>query len=221
MPPSIHSVFVGRPQPITDEHGTWISSIIRSRVEGPIELTRRGLQGDRVHQPYHGGRDGAVCVHLCDHYDFWNQHYGLSLQPGSVGENFTLSGATEDNICAGDIVRVGTALVQVSGPRIPCANQARRIGRPDWVRLTIQENRTGFYLRVVEPGVVQAGDLWELQELQERQNKDASIVAINRCMYLDFNRDFAERMTQAPGLGDWWKQRFVEKLGEHSPHRTD
>jgi len=169
MPAAIHSIFVGLPQPITDEYGTWMSSIIRNHVEGPIELTRRGLQGDRVHQPYHGGRDAAVCVHLCDHYDFWNRRFGLNLQPGSVGENFTLTNLTEDEVCAGDVLRAGTALVQVSGPRVPCANQARRIGRADWVRLTIQENRTGFYLRVLEPGIVQAGSVGFTGTIEQRR----------------------------------------------------
>ncbi len=215
--PLIHSIFIGQPKTITDERGTWVTSIYRDRVEGPVQLLKGGLDGDKVAQPYHGGPDGAVCVHLLDHYRFWNEQLGMSLQPGAVGENFTLDSITEDQVCAGDIVRVGTTLAQVSGPRVPCANQARRIGRPDWVKLTISHNRTGFYLRVLEPGMVQPGDAWDLKE---RLNPDGSISAINRCMYLHFDPAYAAQITQMQGLGDWWKEQVVERLEKQGEHWT-
>src|SRR6266496_3601655 len=120
--PILHSVFVGQPKTITDQRGTWTSSIYRDRVEGPVPLQQEGLAGDKAAQPYHGGPDAALCVHLLDHYGFWERQYGLKLPPGSVGENVTLDRISENEICVGDVVRVGSALVQVSGPRVPCAN---------------------------------------------------------------------------------------------------
>jgi MOSC domain-containing protein YiiM len=215
--PVIHAIFIGQPKSITDGRGTWRSSIYRDRIEGPVQVEKRGLLGDKATQRYHGGPDSAICVHLLDHYRFWNEHYGLSLGPGNVGENFTLDHVTEEQVCAGDILRVGTALVQVSGPRVPCANQARRIGRADWVKLTIAENRTGFYLRVLEPGVVQAGDGWEVQD---RLNPDGSIWAINRCVYLAFDTDFARRISQMQGVSAWWKKQLRKKLKERDEHWT-
>lgn len=213
----VHAIFIGQPKTLTDERGIWTSSIARDRVDGPVRLQQDGLAGDRAAQPYHGGPDSAVCVHLLDHYRFWEREYGLTLPPGHVGENFTLDGVTEHEICAGDIVRVGSALVQVSGPRVPCANQARRVGRADWVKLTIRENRTGFYLRVLEPGVVEAGDAWELQE---RLNPDGAIPAINRCMYFSFDADYARRIVEMPGLADWWKEQMAERLEKQGDHWT-
>ena len=114
----------------------------------------------------------------------------------------------------GDRIRLGTAVVQVSGPRVPCANLARRIGRPDFVKLTILENRTGFYLRVFEPGILQAGDRWTLED---RLNAAGSIPAVNRCMYLDFDPAFALAM---PGLETWWKDQARQKLGDRTAHWT-
>jgi MOSC domain-containing protein YiiM len=215
--PLIHSIFIGQPKTITDERGTWRSSIYREPAHGPVQAQTGGLVGDKVTQPYHGGPDSAICVHLFDHYRFWNEHYGLDLKPGSVGENFTLDHITEDQVCAGDIVRVGTALVQVSGPRVPCANQARRIGRADWVKLTIAENRTGFYLRVLEPGMIQPRTGWNLQE---RVNPDGSIPALNRCMYLHFDSIYAHRISQMQGLGEWWKDQVREKQEQRGDHWT-
>ncbi len=169
-------------------------------------------------QPYHGGPGAAVCVHLLDHYRFWNAKLGLGMAPGSMGENLTLDAILEEDVCAGDIVSVGTATFQVSGPRTPCANLARHLGQADWVKRTVLENRTGFYLRVLEPGQICVGDRWLLRN---RLNPDASIPAINRCMYLDFSPESAKRFMQATGLADWWKQQLQEKLEARSRHWTE
>jgi MOSC domain-containing protein YiiM len=216
-PATIHAVFTGQPKSITDERGTWTSSILRDRVDGPIQVSLHGLAGDRAAQPYHGGPGAAVCVHLTDHYAFWNTRYNMSLEAGNVGENLTLDDLTEDQVCVGDKVRLGTALVQVSGPRVPCGNLARRIGRPDWVKLTIRENRTGFYLRVLEPGTLQAGDNWILEE---RINQNGSIPAINRCMYLEFDAAYARTVLEMPGLEAWWKDQARQKIDDQAGHWT-
>jgi MOSC domain-containing protein YiiM len=214
----VEAVFVGQPRQITDRRGTRASSIQRERIDGPVLVSVNGLAGDRVTQPYHGGPGAAVCVHLTDHYDFWNRSYGMHLAAGSVGENVTLRGISEDRVFIGDVVRLGTALVQVSGPRVPCMNQARHIGRDDWVRLTIRENRTGFYLRVLEPGHIQEGDSWRIEN---RLNQDASIPAINHCMYVEFDPDFASRMLSFEGLEPWWKEQVEEKLELPADHWTN
>ena len=214
-PPVIRSIHVGRPKALHDVCGEWISSIARKRVDGPAQVLSDGLEGDKVAQPYHGGPDGAICVHLSDHYLFWNEQHGIPLNEGGLGENLVLAGMTEEQVCIGDTVRIGSALVQVSGPRIPCANQAQHVGLKEWVKLTIRENRTGFYLRVLHAGTVCAGDTWELRE---RLNPAGSITAVNRCFYLKFNPTLAEEFARSAGLAEWWKQQFREKLrtrGEH------
>ena len=211
--PFVQAVFAGRPKTITDDQGTWVSSILRSPVLGRIEVGARGLVGDAVAQPYHGSPDAAVCAHLLDHYLFWNAHLGMHLEPGMVGENVTLADITEDQVCAGDVIKVGTAILQVSGPRIPCANLARRIGRPDWITLTLTENRTGFYLRVLQPGSIERGEPWLLSE---RPAPAGTIPAINRCMFLAFDPEYAHSMQQMQGLAEWWKERAREKLATRS-----
>ena len=215
--PFLHSLFIGQPKTIRDAKGTWTSSIYRDPVAGPARVSKDGLEGDKVAQSYHGGPGAAVCVHLTDHYRYWNKNYALQLQPGFVGENFTLDRISEVEICAGDIIRVGTALFQVSGARIPCANLARRIGRPDWVRLTIRENRTGFYMRVLESGQVQPGDAWLLQE---RFNPDGTIPRLNRALFLEFDPDFTRRIIEMEGLEDWWKEQALERIEQRSAHWT-
>ncbi|MEZ4664890.1 MAG: MOSC domain-containing protein [Caldilineaceae bacterium] len=194
---------------MTDARGAWESSIYREQVHGPVMLETRGLVGDKATQPYHGTPELAVCCHFLDHYRFWNAHYDMNLQAGNVGENWALENIREDEVCIGDIYRVGAALVQVSAPRSPCETQARRIGRPDWVKLTLQELRTGIYLRVLEPGMVQAGDAWRLVE---RLNPGKTPPMLNRCWYHEFDAELAQEFAAMPGLMQWWQQRFAEKL---------
>ena len=213
----VEAVFTGQPRTIVDERGTWTSSIFRERRKDAVSVSVQGLAGDRVAQAYHGGSGAAICVHLAEHYAFWNRRLQLNLEAGQVGENITLAHVTEEQVCVGDHFRLGTAVVQVSGPRVPCANLARRLGRPDWVKQTIRENRTGFYLRVLEPGTVQERDGWRLER---RLNEGGTIPAINRCMYLDFDPEYARRMLEMPGLEAWWKDQARQKLTNRQEHWT-
>ncbi len=209
---SIHSVYVGQPQTYTNERGTWQSSIFRSPVQGAIELGPRGLLGDQVSDTKnHGSPSQAVCCHLLEHYEFWNRVYGMSLSAGNVGENWTLTGAGEDEICVNDIYQVGTARIRVSGPRVPCFKQAYRVDRADWVDLTIKELRTGFYLWVETPGSVQAGDPWELVL---RSHAGISIQAVNRCVYQEFDPELARQLLTIPDLPPYWQRKMKAGLGE-------
>ena len=208
-PIRIYATFIGKPKTLTDSRGKWRSSIARQPVEAELMLDFEGLAGDKPTQTYHGGRDGAVCCHLLEHYEFWSQRYGMNLRPGAVGENWTLVNADEDLICVGDIYRVGGATVQVSGPRIPCANQERHVGREGWVRMTLDELRPGLYLRVLQPGLVQTGNEWILEE---RPNGGYSLTTFNRCFFHKLDPDLARKFIEMPGLSDYFKQKLTERL---------
>jgi MOSC domain-containing protein YiiM len=214
----IEAIFVGEPRSITDEKGTWLSAIYRTRVEGPIELWARGLAGDGVADKKNHGRPGqAVCVHPITHYDFWNQLYDLTgaecLGPGSVGENWTISGADEETIFCGDVYRVGTATVQVSGPRGPCWKQERKLGLADFLERTIDSMRTGFYLRVLQPGMVKTGDTWELEN---RFNDAISVSLVNQAAYRAVEPDVFERIMRAEGVVPGWKEILRARGGVSS-----
>ena len=210
----IEAIFVGEPRHITDEKGTWLSAICRSEVQGPIELRERGLVGDRVADTKNHGRPGqAVCVHPIAHYDFWNQAYNLRgaqrLGPGSVGENWTISGGDEQTISCGDVYRVGTAIVQVSGPRGPCWKQERKLGLEGFLKRTIDTMRTGFYLKVLRPGIVGTGDKWELQD---RFDTAVSLELVNQAAYRPFEADVFELILRSEGLVQEWKDLLRARL---------
>ena len=203
----LHAVHIGRPQTITDERGTWRSSIFRERVVGPVELGERGLAGDKVADTnHHGSPDQAVCCHSLAHYEYWNTVYNLqgdeALGPGGVGENWTLAGALEPDLHIGDVFKVGSARVQVSAPRFPCAKQDRKLELPDLMKRTAETLRTGFYLRVLSPGVVEAGDVWVLED---RPQPELTLDDANACVHHAFDRKLAERLLSAPELAEGWK----------------
>jgi MOSC domain-containing protein YiiM len=214
----IEAIFVGEPQTITDEKGTWFSAIYRSRVHGPIELRERGLAGDRVADTKNHGRSGqAVCVHPITHYDFWNTAYDLDgdgrLGPGSVGENWTISGGDEETTFCGDVYKVGTAIVQVSGPRGPCSKQERKLGLDGFLKRTIDSIRTGFYLKVLQPGTVDAGDTWELKN---RFNDAISVSLVTQAAYRGVEPDVFERIMTAEGVVPEWKEMLRARVGQRT-----
>ena len=211
----IEAIFVGEPKSITDEKGTWLSAICRTRVEGPIELRERGLIGDQVADTKNHGRPAqAVCVHPIIHYDFWNVAYDLSgeriLGPGGVGENWTISGGDEETVFCGDVYRVGRAVVQVSGPRGPCWKQERKLGLNGFLKKTIDSMRTGFYLRVLQPGIVSTGDNWELEN---RANDPVSVGLVNEAAYRGVESDILERIMRAEGVVPEWKEMLRARVG--------
>ena len=204
----IYSIFTGEPRTIIDERGEWRSSIFRTPVNGEVRVTARGLEGDRVADTkHHGTPDQAICCHPLQHYAFWNEVYGLSgedaLGPGGVGENWTLGEVDESGICVGDVYTAGTALVQVSGPRVPCWKQERKLGLPGFHRRTLKTLRTGLYVRVLGEGTVQAGDEFRLED---RPNPGVTQQLINECAHRDFDQALARRLLEVPELAEGWKK---------------
>jgi MOSC domain-containing protein YiiM len=211
LPCSVLAIFIGGPKTLVDERGEWRSSIARDRAHGPAQLELRGFVGDQATQSYHGSPELAVCIHSQSHYAFWNAALQMKLQPGAVGENLTFDAWDDSNICVGDVLRIGTARIQISAPRSPCENQARIVGRPDWVKLTIEELRTGMYARVLEAGVLQAGDL---VTLEARPNPGLTIRTLNGCFYHAYDAELAARFIAAEGLMEWWKQRLRDQAND-------
>lgn len=215
----IDTLLVGQPQTVTDERGTWRSAIFRAPVAEPVALERRGLAGDQVADTEnHGSPDQAVCCHPIAHYAYWNSVYELHtpermLGPGSVGENWTISDATETDLFVGDIFTVGSAQVQVTGPRYPCTKQERKLQLPGFHQRTIATMRSGLYLRVLRPGMVQAGDRWTLEA---RPQPEVSVHRVNLCTHQSQDPDEMQRLLEVPELGSSWRKIFTFLLSKHA-----
>ena len=190
----IESIHVGTPRVVSGPNGNMTTSICRTRSSGPVMLNLTGLEGDAVsNKEAHGWPNMAVCCHSMENYRFWQQSLGLDMPAGWVGENWTLENASEDAICLMDVYDVGEARIQVSKPRVPCQKQSWRVGRKDWIDLVIRELRTGFYLQVFTAGLVNAGDRWRLVE---RSLPEATVQAVNRCLYHEYDDELARQLRQ-------------------------
>jgi len=154
------SVNVGLPQTLTFGRRKVRTAILKAPVSGAIPLGRLGLEGDGQADPvYHGGPEKALYVYPHEHYAFWADILGRTdLAPGAFGENLTTEGLLETDVRIGDVFEIGSATVAVTRPRTPCAKLGLKFGSLNFVRDFASAGRPGFYLRVVTPGMVEAGD---------------------------------------------------------------
>lgn len=157
---SIVSVQVGR---ITALGARQVASaFVKRPIAGPVMVERLGLAGD--HQAdlrVHGGPDKAVYCYPIEHYAKWLAERPSAtalLEPGGFGENLTTRGFDEDLVCIGDVLRIGGVIAQVTEPRQPCFKLGLRFEDPQMLRDMLRSGRSGWYLRVLEPGFVEAGE---------------------------------------------------------------
>lgn len=168
--PHLISVQAGLPRRIEAEDGSksrsWISGIFKEPVEGPVWLGKTNLAGDgQANRKVHGGPDKAALAYVAEHYPFWREELNLDLQYGAFGENFTVSGLTENEVCIGDIYAVGDeAVVQISQPHQSCSKLSRKFKVDDLVGRVHISGRTGWYFRVLKEGYVERGSAITLLE---------------------------------------------------------
>jgi MOSC domain-containing protein YiiM len=157
------------------------TSGIRKRPQSaPVAVGLQGFRGDASHDPAHGGPNRAVHVFSTEHYLRFQARAERSIDVPLVGENLTVSGFPDAVAHVGDVVRVGTTLLQVTMPTERCRYPGLVSGLPQLLKWMIEELRTGYYLRVLEAGVIGPGDAWVLED---RRDQDWSIEALSRVMY--------------------------------------
>jgi MOSC domain-containing protein YiiM len=195
----------------------WTSAFYKDPVDGPVWLGLTNLDGDRQgDQKNHGGPDKAVLAYASSHYPAWREELGMDLPHGGFAENFTVDGANESTVCLGDVWSVGEARVQVSQPREPCWKIARRWGMKDLSARVQRTGRTGWYLRVLHEGHVEAGD--EVV-LLDRPYPEWPIARINAVLY-DCPRDVDLVMALAanPALAKQLREVLVRYFAQpHGP----
>jgi MOSC domain-containing protein YiiM len=157
---------VGEPQTYDDPQGTWTSGIEKHAVSEPVQAGLSQLAGDgQADLEHHGGLDKAIYCYPSEHYPAWREELARPELPyGGFGENFTTAGLLEAQVCVGDTWRIGEVVVQVSQPRWPCWKLNRLWAIPDLDARVDAARRCGWYLRVLEPGWVEAGLAFQLIE---------------------------------------------------------
>jgi len=205
------SVNAGLPQNVQAGNAAVLTSIFKRPVEGRVAVRRNNLEGDRQSDlKVHGGPYKAVYCYPAEHYVFWKQELpDVDLPYGMFGENLTTEGLTEEAVYIGDTFRVGSAILQVTQPRMPCFKLGIRFGLPDIVKHFWRSGRSGIYFSVVEEGDVAAGDQIERTAAAEDSVSVADVVRLYRGD--EKSPVLLERALRAPLFGGW-KDELRERL---------
>lgn len=206
------SLNVGRPR-LTLYHGATISTgIFKQPVSGQVVLRTLNLDGDKqADLSVHGGPNKAVYAYPSEHYDYWRHELpGVELPWGTFGENFTTEGLGEDEIHVGDRFRVGSAILTVRQPRMPCYKLAAKFQRDDMIERFLRSARSGLYFSVEQEGKVSEGDTIERISQAE---EGITIAEMNRLFTNEkYNRVPLQKAIASPALPEDWREYFLPRL---------
>jgi ferredoxin-NADP reductase/MOSC domain-containing protein YiiM/ferredoxin len=219
--PKLLSVNVGLPREIAWQGKVVRTAIWKRPVSGRISARRLNLDGDgQADLAGHGGEQRAVMVYQIEAYRYWERELGRNdFEYGQFGENFTVEGLADDTVCIGDRYKIGTALFEVTQPRVTCYRLGIRMNNPEMASLVVSHHKPGFYCRVITEGEVGAGD--EIQKIADGPGK-MSVAETDSLLYTanhDLNRiAIAARI---PALSPGWKSSFegflqADKNGIHN-----
>jgi ferredoxin-NADP reductase/MOSC domain-containing protein YiiM len=208
------SVNVGKPQDLTWHGRTVYTAVWKRPVEGPVQVRWLNIDGDgQGDLAGHGGEQRAVFVYQIESYQYWQDQLGRDdFEYGQFGENFTVTGLGDDQVCIGDRYRIGEAVFEVTQPRVTCYRVGIRMNDPQIPALLVSRHRPGFYLRVLREGAVQAGD----DIVQVASGPQAMTVAeTDALLYLPGHpRKQLLRALQIPALSPGWKASFQAILDQ-------
>ncbi len=183
------------------------SAIWKTPVTGPVFAGALGLAGDAVaNTKVHGGVDQALLMYAASHYPLWEAELGQPMSPGAFGENLTVLGLDEESVCIGDVLAIGPVRLQVSQPRQPCATLARRHRVRDMITIVRGNGRSGWYLRVLQEGILEAG---QSIEVADRPNPTWPVRRAAVVMQARGGEPAAAAdLAQCPGLSQGWRSRL-------------
>ncbi|PEQ57108.1 MOSC domain-containing protein [Bacillus cereus] len=187
------------------------TGINKKQVKEPVYLSFVKFNGDgQADLVHHGGVDKAVCVYTGDHYPYWEKELNQDLVYGAFGENITVSGMSEEDVCIGDTFELGQAIVQVTQPRQPCFKLAKKYNIPKLPLYFQETGYTGFYFRVLKEGWVSSVDT--LKRLQS-DPKGVSVAFANRIMHKEKqNIEGVKRILEVNALSNSWRKSFEKRI---------
>jgi ferredoxin-NADP reductase/MOSC domain-containing protein YiiM len=218
--PKLISVNVGVPRDVTWNGKTVRTSVWKSPVDGRRLVHKLDVDGDaQADLAGHGGEHRAVFVYQMDSYHYWESFLGRSdFTFGQFGENFTVDGLADNEVCIGDRYRIGSAEFEVTQPRVTCYRVGIRMNEPRMPALLVEHHRPGFYLRVLQEGEVGAGDdIVKIADSPER----ISVADIDALLYLPgHTSEQLQRALRVPALSKGWQSSFQAMLNQDFSPKT-
>ena len=219
---TVVSLNVGEPRLVTYRGMSFRTGIFKEPVDQPLTLKKLNFAGDgQADLSAHGGIDKAVYCYPIEHYDFWRREIGRANLPmGQFGENVTTAGLLESELRIGDILRMGTAVVQVSEPRIPCYKLVMRMDAgSDFSVRFLAANRTGFYCRVLEEGTVKRSDAITLVSRDMSSPTVREVIAATQ--FSDRNPVALRRVVRARDIPAKWRSRVRRMVDAEARRRIE
>lgn len=213
--PHIVSIQVGTPvqygtETATDPMDTpWVTSFFKHPVTGPVRVETEGIEGNvQADLRFHGDADKALLWYSADHYPLWQEELTIpEMVGGGFGENLTIRGLTEQSVCIGDRYQIGEVIVEVTQPRQPCWKLGRRWRIVDLPKQVIRTSRSGWYTRVIHPGVIEAGMNVERVSCP---HPDWTIQRANRVFYQQPAGDLERgELAMLPELANAWREELI------------
>jgi ferredoxin-NADP reductase/MOSC domain-containing protein YiiM/ferredoxin len=208
----LRSINVGRPRNVSWQGRTVYTGVWKAPVDGPVTVHRLNVHGDgQGDLGGHGGEQRSVFVYQLDSYRHWQDFlHRDDFTYGQFGENFTVDGLGDDEVCVGDRYRIGDALFEVTQPRVTCYRVGIRMADPRIPALLVQHRRPGFYLRVLTEGEVTAGD--EIVKVADGPQR-MTVAQVDGLLYLPGHaRTDVERALRIPALSPGWQASFRAML---------
>ena len=204
------SVNVGAPKDVVVRGETVRTAIWKAPIEGPVKVRAHNLDGDRqADLTVHGGPNKAVYAYPSEHYEFWRGELPDAPLPiGVFGENLTIEGLLETDVRVGDELTIGTAVLRVTQPRLPCFKLAIRFDRLDMVKRFLKSRRTGFYFQVAREGQLEARDQIALAPAPFPSVTIAQMLELFTSDEPD--EELLRRAVAVPGLPPFWRQTFEQ-----------
>jgi ferredoxin-NADP reductase/MOSC domain-containing protein YiiM/ferredoxin len=218
--PQLLSVNVGLPRDVTWNGKTVRTAVWKSPVDGRRMVRKLDIEGDaQADLAGHGGEQRAVFVYQMDSYHYWERFLGRNdFTFGQFGENFTIDGLPDNEVCIGDRYRIGGAVFEVTQPRVTCYRVGIRLNEPRMAALLVEHHRPGFYFRVLQEGEVGAGDdIVKIAGGPER----ITVAEVDGLLYLPgHSREQLERALRIPALSGGWQSSFRAMLQQDLGPKT-
>ncbi len=211
------SLNVGKPITVEYKGKELETGIYKQSVQGNVFLGDELFDGDgQADLVHHGGPDKAVCVYPYEHYPYWEEQLGKSLEYAAFGENLTVTGMLETDVCIGDIFQVGEAVLQVSQPRYPCFKLSQKHGSSDLPAQVLKTGFSGFYFRVLQTGYISSASTIHKVESHPAQVSVVEILRILASSRADRDQDTLQRILELDALASVVREKFQRWLDEAS-----
>ncbi|MEO1050982.1 MAG: MOSC domain-containing protein [Bacteroidota bacterium] len=208
----LDSIFVGKPRQVENQGKMVTTGIFKEKITGPVGVTKLNVEGDQqADLKVHGGVEKAVYAYPSEHYQFWKEKRpNLAFGPGRFGENLSITGLSEKDVCIGDTYKIGSVVFMVKSPRMPCFKLGIKMNDPRFVKDFMDANLTGFYFCVLEEGEIEAGN--RIEKIDE-DGHGLTVDETARLYALDKdNNALLRKAASSPSLPTDWVEFYQKRL---------